>query len=194
VGTAHRTARRTRVAAAGLLLATALGVAACGSDSATATSDPSPTTTTTTAAPSPTSTTTVAPAPTTSEAPATTEPGGSVDPRSLPTTPVPTTAPTAVPAPGSAGVPAAVQTPAEASFVATLQQNGVQLTPDASTEVNLGQAVCQELGRGGDKQSILVSLLAIGQLAQANGQTSLSAEQYAQLVLTTASNPANCNP
>ncbi|WP_460865448.1 DUF732 domain-containing protein [Rhodococcus aerolatus] len=194
MSTAHRTARPTRLAAAALLGAAVLGVAGCGSSSATATSDPATSTTTVApAVPSPSATTSTAPPTTAAPAPTSTAPTTSVDPSSLPTTPVATTSPTAVPAPGAPGAPPAVQTQAEANFAATLQQNGVQVTQDGGTQVNLGQAVCQELARGGDKQSILVSLLAIGQLAQANGSTSLDPQQYAQLVLTAAGNPANCN-
>lgn len=164
--------------AAALAAAALLALAGCGSNSATATSDPATTTAASSAAPA--STTTAAPAPATSSA----------APAPAPASPEITVAP------GDPGVPPAAATQAETNFVETIEQGGVAITQDGSTEVNLGRALCTEIqtNPSADRQALITSLLAIGQFQQASGQSTLSPQQFAELLVATAENPANCNP
>lgn len=182
------------VGAAAAVLVAGAALAGCGGSSATASNDsvapaaPSSSaaaSATTTASAPPAAATTPAAQPPSPGAPVETGPNGPAD--------FPTVAPSTVPPPGAPGVPTAVASEPEARFSATLQQNGIALSPGADTEVNLARVVCQEVQRGGNRASLYQSLLAIGAFQQAAGMTTLSPEQVAQLYVTTAENPANCN-
>ena len=197
------TTSRRAGAVLGLVTAAALGLAGCGSSSATASSDP----TTTTVAPS-SSPSTSPPPPATSTTEQAPQPAPTGDPGALTTAPAASTlptgpdgsvapiAPSTVPGPGAPGVPEAVQTEAEARVVATLEANGVAVGSDpanASSVVNLVNGVCSELANGGDRQAVTTALLAVGQLIAAAGPSSISPEQFAQLLVAIGSDPANCN-
>lgn len=77
-------------------------------------------------------------------------------------------------------------TPKEAAYLQGLQKGGLTLTASGATEVTLGQAVCGELGRGTNLDTMKKLLVPAGQLAAGLSKSQLTGDQVADLYIKSA--------
>jgi Protein of unknown function (DUF732) len=148
-------------------------------------------------APSPTATASATPASSAPAAPTTTEDTS---------TEAPAAKPTSSPAPQAANSPAtsapldtrlypapdvprsAGSTPKKAAYLNALQQGGLVVTASGATELTIGQAVCDELAKGGSIDNMKKLLIPLGSVAAGLGKSHLSGDQVAQLYIDSAKN------
>ncbi|MGZ4523954.1 MAG: DUF732 domain-containing protein [Mycobacteriaceae bacterium] len=180
----------TRTSMLGVALAAVSVVALAGCSNSGSASAPSPTATVS-ATPVSSADSSAPAAPTTTEAT---------------TTEAPAAKPTSSPASQAANSPAtnapldtklypapdvprsAGSTPKKAAYLNALQQGGLVVTASGATELTIGQAVCDELAKGGSTDNMKKLLIPLGSVAAGLGKSHLSGEQVAQLYIDSAKN------
>lgn len=148
-------------------------------------------------APSPTPTVSATPASSAPAAPTTTEDTSTEAPAAKPTS---SSAPQAANPPAT-GAPldtrlypapdvprSAGSTPKKAAYLNALQQGGLVVTASGATELTIGQAVCDELAKGGSTDNMKKLLIPLGSVAAGLGKSRLSGDQVAQLYIDSAKN------
>lgn len=148
-------------------------------------------------APSPTATVSATPVSSAPAAPTTTEDTSTEAPAAKPTS---SSAPQAANPPAT-GAPldtklypapdvprSAGSTPKKAAYLNALQQGGLVVTASGATELTIGQAVCDELAKGGSTDNMKKLLIPLGSVAAGLGKSRLSGDQVAQLYIDSAKN------
>ncbi|WP_127781697.1 DUF732 domain-containing protein [Rhodococcus sp. X156] len=182
-----------------MVAATAVALTAgCGSDApAEEPLPPVSSSTTTPTPPAPTSEPTTSPAVTPAPQAAATP---SPVPRATTTAPVTAAPPPVVRSPSSiAQVPLDTKlypppevprssgtTPSKSAYLDALQKGGLTPTATGATELTIGQAVCDELGRGANIADMKKLLVPAGALAAGLAKSTLSGDQVAQLYIDSA--------
>lgn len=77
-------------------------------------------------------------------------------------------------------------TPKKASYLKALQQGGLTVTASGATELTVGQAICDELGRGGNLDSMRKLLVPVGSAAASLSKSQLTGDQAADLYIASA--------
>lgn len=77
-------------------------------------------------------------------------------------------------------------TPSKAAYLQALQKGGLTVTASGTTELTLGQAVCDELAKGSNPDTMRKLLVPVGALAASLGKSSLTGDQVADLYFASA--------
>ena len=77
-------------------------------------------------------------------------------------------------------------TPSKASYLQALQKGGLTVTASGTTELTLGKAVCDELAKGSNPDTMRKLLVPVGALAASLGKSSLTGDQVADLYFASA--------
>lgn len=77
-------------------------------------------------------------------------------------------------------------TPSKAAYLQALQKGGLTVTASGTTEVTLGKAVCDELAKGSNPDTMRKLLVPVGALAASLGKSSLTGDQVADLYFASA--------
>jgi len=77
-------------------------------------------------------------------------------------------------------------TPSKAAYLQALQKGGLTVTASGTTELTLGKAVCDELAKGSNPDTMRKLLVPVGALAASLGKSSLTGDQVADLYFASA--------
>lgn len=76
--------------------------------------------------------------------------------------------------------------PSKAAYLQALQKGGLTVTASGTTELTLGKAVCDELAKGSNPDTMRKLLVPVGALAASLGKSSLTGDQVADLYFASA--------
>jgi len=77
-------------------------------------------------------------------------------------------------------------TSSKAAYLQALQKGGLTVTASGTTELTLGKAVCDELAKGSNPDTMRKLLVPVGALAASLGKSSLTGDQVADLYFASA--------
>jgi len=77
-------------------------------------------------------------------------------------------------------------TPSKAAYLQALHKGGLTVTASGTTELTLGRAVCDELAKGSNPDTMRKLLVPVGALAASLGKSSLTGDQVADLYFASA--------
>jgi len=77
-------------------------------------------------------------------------------------------------------------TPSKAAYLQALQKGGLTVTASGTTEVTLGKAVCDELAKGSNPDTMRKLLAPVGAIAASLGKSSLTGDQVADRYFASA--------
>jgi len=77
-------------------------------------------------------------------------------------------------------------TQSKAAYLQALQKGGLTVTASGTTELTLGKAVCDELAKGSNPDTMRKLLVPVGALAASLGKSSLTGDQVADLYFASA--------
>lgn len=77
-------------------------------------------------------------------------------------------------------------TPSKAAYLQALQKGGLTVTASGTTELTLGKAVCDELAKGSNPDTMRKLLAPVGAIAASLGKSSLTGDQVADLYFASA--------